>query len=274
MPDTTPTLRDRIRRAICEATGFTWLPDELMEPDEYGEHADAVLAVLPAPAPVEPCGSLSQPTYSGEIMRCVLPVGHPRQCQSTTEYPWVSWPSPTAQADLLMTESHRRALSDVLGLGTGAPWDAIRDRAAELGRLADEAQPATDQHEHAWATVPAHGAYAQLMGLTWTRCTTCGQQPETEAPAPQCTAGLLPATDAAVDRCIRRGKHDSHATAAGVLWGNGSADEQPEDGEQRFAVCEFVPDTPRAPDLCATCGDSRAWHNRTTAPDTVTEATR
>lgn len=42
-------LRDRIRRAICEASGFTWLPDELMEPDEYGEHADAVLAVLPAP---------------------------------------------------------------------------------------------------------------------------------------------------------------------------------------------------------------------------------
>ncbi|WP_435285189.1 hypothetical protein [Streptomyces bacillaris] len=42
--------RDRIRRAICEASGFTWLPDELMEPDEYGEHADAVLAVLAADA--------------------------------------------------------------------------------------------------------------------------------------------------------------------------------------------------------------------------------
>ncbi|MEU2403365.1 hypothetical protein ABZ609_03430 [Streptomyces rubiginosohelvolus] len=39
-------LRDRIRRAICEASGFTWLPDELMEPDEYGPLADAVLAVL------------------------------------------------------------------------------------------------------------------------------------------------------------------------------------------------------------------------------------
>lgn len=45
-----PSLRDRIRRAICEASGFTWLPDELMEFDEYGEHADAVLAVLPEPA--------------------------------------------------------------------------------------------------------------------------------------------------------------------------------------------------------------------------------
>ena len=44
-----PFLRDRIRRAICEAHGFEWDPDWL-EPDEYGEHADAVLAVLPAPA--------------------------------------------------------------------------------------------------------------------------------------------------------------------------------------------------------------------------------
>ena len=42
--------RDRTRRAIGEASGFTWLPDELMEPDGYGEHADAVLAVLDAPA--------------------------------------------------------------------------------------------------------------------------------------------------------------------------------------------------------------------------------
>ncbi|MFG2670826.1 hypothetical protein [Streptomyces sp. NPDC048445] len=41
-------LRDRIRRAICEAEGFGWDTD-MLEPDEYGEVADAVLAVLPAP---------------------------------------------------------------------------------------------------------------------------------------------------------------------------------------------------------------------------------
>ncbi|WP_404974764.1 hypothetical protein [[Kitasatospora] papulosa] len=46
--DRTP-LRDRIRRAVCEAEGFAWDTD-MLEPDEYGEHADAVLAVLPAPA--------------------------------------------------------------------------------------------------------------------------------------------------------------------------------------------------------------------------------
>jgi hypothetical protein len=42
-------LRDRIRRAVCEAEGFMW-NTELLEPDEYGEVADAVLSVLPAPA--------------------------------------------------------------------------------------------------------------------------------------------------------------------------------------------------------------------------------
>jgi hypothetical protein len=42
-------LRDRIRRAVCEAEGFAWDSD-MLEPDEYGEVADAVLAVLPATA--------------------------------------------------------------------------------------------------------------------------------------------------------------------------------------------------------------------------------
>lgn len=42
-------LRDRIRRAVCEAEGFAWDTD-MLEPDEYGEVADAVLAVLDAPA--------------------------------------------------------------------------------------------------------------------------------------------------------------------------------------------------------------------------------
>lgn len=48
-PDDGPShragLRDRIRRAVCEAEGFAWDSD-MLEPDEYGEHADTVLAVL------------------------------------------------------------------------------------------------------------------------------------------------------------------------------------------------------------------------------------
>ncbi|MGZ0231157.1 hypothetical protein [Streptomyces sp. CPS1] len=44
-------LRDRIRRALCEADGFGFAWDtDMLEPDEYGEVADAVLAVLPEQA--------------------------------------------------------------------------------------------------------------------------------------------------------------------------------------------------------------------------------
>jgi hypothetical protein len=46
MTDQTAALRDRIRRAICEASGFDWDTD-MLEPDEYGEAADTVIAVLP-----------------------------------------------------------------------------------------------------------------------------------------------------------------------------------------------------------------------------------
>lgn len=45
MTQPTPdTLRDRIRRAVCEAEGFAWDSD-ILEPDEYGEVADMVLTV-------------------------------------------------------------------------------------------------------------------------------------------------------------------------------------------------------------------------------------
>jgi hypothetical protein len=38
-------LRDELRRVVCEAEGFAWDSD-MLEPDEYGDHADTVLAVL------------------------------------------------------------------------------------------------------------------------------------------------------------------------------------------------------------------------------------
>lgn len=44
----------------------------------------------------QPCGSRSLPTYSGEVVRCVLTVGHAGQCQSAAEYPYVSWPNPAS----------------------------------------------------------------------------------------------------------------------------------------------------------------------------------
>ncbi|WP_200309690.1 hypothetical protein, partial [Streptomyces adelaidensis] len=45
-PTDRAALRDRIRQAVCEAEGFGWDTD-MLEPDEYGDVADAVLSVLP-----------------------------------------------------------------------------------------------------------------------------------------------------------------------------------------------------------------------------------
>ncbi|MFB7312937.1 hypothetical protein [Streptomyces sp. NPDC056192] len=42
-----------------------------------------------------PCGSRSLPTYSGDVVRCVLVAGHAGQCQSAAEYPYVLWPNPS-----------------------------------------------------------------------------------------------------------------------------------------------------------------------------------
>ncbi|WP_326659573.1 hypothetical protein [Streptomyces sp. NBC_00385] len=54
-------------------------------------------------------------------------------------------------------------------------------------------------------------------------------------------------------------------------------------GQPEAEICgRFVPDTPRAPGLCASCGDARGWHAREAVeeqpaadqPDTETEAQR
>ncbi|CAM5265336.1 hypothetical protein [Streptomyces fumanus] len=115
--------------------------------------------------------------------------------------------------------------------GQGVLW------AAEwLRRMAAEAQPV-----HV-CKPGANSYYCPTSGQTESDChggfTTCCDrpdlhQPTAEAqpatpdtePAPQCTAGLLPATSERVDRCVRHGKHDSHVTASGVRWGKGSNDE-------------------------------------------------
>ena len=47
------------------------------------------------PGAQPPCGSRSLPTYSGNVVHCVLDAGHSKQCQSATEYPYVSWPNPS-----------------------------------------------------------------------------------------------------------------------------------------------------------------------------------
>lgn len=44
MAEPTNTLRDNLRRTICEADGFDFTT---IEPDDYGDHADAILTLLP-----------------------------------------------------------------------------------------------------------------------------------------------------------------------------------------------------------------------------------
>lgn len=47
---------------------------------------------------------------------------------------------PQQPTDEDVVEAHRLALSFALGLGSGAPWDAIRDRATELHGASEEPQ--------------------------------------------------------------------------------------------------------------------------------------
>ncbi|WP_327335907.1 hypothetical protein OG384_04535 [Streptomyces sp. NBC_01324] len=92
-------------------------------------------------------------------------------------------------------EVYRLALSEALGLGTGAPWDAIRDRAAELHRAA--AQPTESggpcphcRHISCRHRTPCN-AILSATSITVQRCPCTGQpaadQPDTETEAAKCT---------------------------------------------------------------------------------------
>ena len=185
--DDQAALRDRIRRAVCEAEGFGWDTD-MLEPDEYGDVADAVLAVLPEPADqaaalnraADAVFALDYDVMVGEegdenlgSMREAWDLGtiHAEKLlrRLADEAAVVPPPALTeegrlrAQVEVLqqdaerdqglakvgarcMREGHqglieqgrlvlegwRFALSTALGLGTGAPWEAIHERVKEL----------------------------------------------------------------------------------------------------------------------------------------------
>lgn len=108
--------------------------------------ADAVLAVLPAPdqqAAVAPPPALteegrlrSRVTVLEDALKQsegLAKVG--ARCMRTGHQGLI-------EHGRVTIEGHRFALSVKLDLGTGASWDAIYERAAELRRLADETQPA------------------------------------------------------------------------------------------------------------------------------------
>ena len=134
-------LRDRIRRAVCEAEGFAWDSD-MLEPDEYGEVADAVLTVLSPPADQavlrEAADDLAEfIALHGPTSRTVAgwrgAVGFLRRMADEAQQPTpVAAFEPRANetggtvaeaqqqpTDEDVVEAHRLALSFALGLGTG-----------------------------------------------------------------------------------------------------------------------------------------------------------
>ena len=100
MTDTPDPLRDLIAQVLDECR--TMIP---------AAQADAVLSVLRKAAQPEikavvlgtttgppetgACGGRSVPTYSGQVVPCVLSTGHAGPCQSAAEFPYVAWPNPS-----------------------------------------------------------------------------------------------------------------------------------------------------------------------------------
>ena len=119
-----PALRDRIADALAKADGWEWADgfDKTRSPSfqGYQRQADAVLAVLPA---VDREATYRAAWHSARQRARVLSDELARRAPLNAEYAAFWW-----EAD-----GHRLALSEALGLGAGAPWDAIRERAAELG---------------------------------------------------------------------------------------------------------------------------------------------
>lgn len=150
-------LRDRIRRAVCEAEGFAWDSD-MLEPDEYGEVADMVLAVLPPPVDRAACicGHTEQQHFEDV---CITEL---TGCACGYFLPVEAAAEEIARLARCAGEN-RLALSQALGLGTGAPWSAIRERAAEPRRLAAETQQPEPDDESLRAKVDEATATLRRM---------------------------------------------------------------------------------------------------------------
>ncbi|MEU5742008.1 hypothetical protein ABZ784_28955 [Streptomyces tendae] len=101
-----------------------------------------------------------------------------------------------------IVEGHRFALSVKLGLGTGAPWDAIYERVADLSRMADET-PAAETEAHV-CKPDAIAYYCPTSGETESNCHSgfdaCCDRPDLHQP----TAGERQA-EAAAAPCVECG---------------------------------------------------------------------
>ncbi|MEV8523197.1 hypothetical protein AB0451_03415 [Streptomyces sp. NPDC052000] len=116
-----PTLRDRIADVLAADDGHPW--DTLcVDTQHYLNNADAVLAAVPE---VERAAIYRAAWHSARRRARVLSDDLTRRAPLLGQY----------AAAASEAEAHRLALSQVLGLGTGAPWDAIQERASELAVL-------------------------------------------------------------------------------------------------------------------------------------------
>lgn len=130
VPPTQDTL-DRIADVLAAADGWAWADgfDKTTSPayQGYQERAAAVLAVLPPPA-----------NRAAVLREAAAFVDNDDDCDCggcDSCIPKKFATDLRRMADEAApdpSETHRLALSTALGLGAGAPWDAIRDRAQEL----------------------------------------------------------------------------------------------------------------------------------------------
>ncbi|MEV2259176.1 hypothetical protein AB0J13_11010 [Streptomyces anulatus] len=189
------------------ANALAWLAPYRDNEPGYGMWEAALAVARQLLGTTTTCGSRSLPTYSGNVVTCVLAAGHSGQCHSSTEWPYVSWPNP----------SH-----GVWNPDAAVP-PAPADRAAVLRAEADRIDALAE------ATSPRLAA-----GITWAtselrRTAAAGVQPPTEGEELDGTALRRYARRmAALDRLCsgRPGYHT--VTVKQVLTAmSDAADEQP-----------------------------------------------
>jgi hypothetical protein len=118
MTEPTETARDRL---IAYAATTRTVTADGLAPLLDAVEAEARATV---PAVVPPADQTALRDRIAEAVKQTLPMTSGLACEVVAEAVLAVLPA--------SAEAHRLALSDALGLGTGAPWDAIHDRVTEL----------------------------------------------------------------------------------------------------------------------------------------------
>ncbi|MDX3329737.1 hypothetical protein PV405_34670 [Streptomyces sp. ME02-6979-3A] len=292
MTTETPTavLRNHVADALADADGWEWAPgfDKRRSPSyqEFQRQADAVLAVLPAPALAVACRVLGTTTGQPEAARFCgradcLASGH-RFMLGSAVYTCTGQPTPvTTPWPPVPAERPDHELYVTLrkyGLDPGPAQQMIdtytqtirTEQPTPCGPVPDacdaEAGDPCANHEREQAHEEGEHAFCGA------KCTT--GQPET-APTVTRAEVLREAADRYTTLADRyeaydrehgdldeaaRIQHDAVRDVAAGLRRLADEAQQPTPAEDE-SCGRFVPDTPRAPGLCASCGDARGWHS-------------